>query len=173
MNSPITPGGSSLCMGRAGNASSSRSAVWLCRRVLGAGNRVRFQGAAMTPPTGEWEDVMNPTHPQSSPEQKKITYSLSWCLKHVWGRQSTKETERFVHRNLLAERRMGNRKKNRKKWRKRDKKRERKRKWRKIKNRKETQEIRGIEKKEIQKEELRGKGERKTARKQPPQREKR
>lgn len=73
--------------------------VWLCRWVLRAGNRdvrVGFQGAAMTPPARPRvrRQIMNPTHPQRSPERKRITF-LPWCLKHVLGKTKRKRDRRI------------------------------------------------------------------------------
>ena len=78
-------------------------AVWLCRWVPGWGTGLGSTEQQQLHPPWVRRRIMNPTYPRPCSEQKKITYSLSWCLKHVWRRQSPKETDRFIHKNLLIE----------------------------------------------------------------------
>lgn len=103
MNFLIAPGGSSLCMGCAGNASSSWSLSVTLQMGPGWATGLGSKEQQQLHPPWVRRRIMNPTYPRPCSEQEKITYSLSWCLKHVWRRQSPKETDRFIHRNLLLE----------------------------------------------------------------------
>ena len=101
MNFPVAPGGALLCMGCAGNASWRRNVT--LQTGPGVGNRLRFQGAATTPPTVSKKTDNEPHLPTALLRTEKDNLFSLLMLKAVWRRQSTKETDRFIPRNLLIE----------------------------------------------------------------------